>query len=167
MDKQGEVSVVVFRLTGVSGEDGRAAGRQERHADPAEGPKDRYADPAEEPQDRYAEPAEGPQDRYADLVEEMTAIDGVDPPSGGRGFGRTALRFHGKIFAMFVRGRLVLKLPADRVGELVSTGEGARFDANKDTPMREWLSLAPHSGRDWPALAHEALAFARANRRPD
>ncbi|MFB9839756.1 hypothetical protein [Actinoallomurus acaciae] len=124
----------------MSGEDGRAAG----------------------PQDRYADL----QDRYTDLVEEMTALDGVDPPSDGRGFGRTALRCHGKIFAMFVRGHLVLKLPADRVEELVSADEGVRFDANKGTPMREWLSLAPDSDRDWPALAHEALAFAHANRRP-
>lgn len=106
----------------------------------------------------------GPQDRYADLVEEFAGIDGVEPPAGGRGFGRSALRFHNKIFAMFVRGRLVLKLPAARVTELVVTGEGEHFDANKGTPMKEWLSLDPHSGHDWSPLAHEALHFARAPR---
>jgi hypothetical protein len=106
----------------------------------------------------------GPQDRYADLVEELAGIDGVEPPAGGRGFGRSALRFHNKIFAMFVRGRLVLKLPAARVTELVVAGEGEHFDANKGTPMKEWLSLHPHSGHDWSPLAHEALRFARALR---
>jgi hypothetical protein len=35
------------------------------------------------------------------------------------------------------------------------------FDANKGTPMREWLSLDPDSGLDWHALAEEAIAFAR------
>jgi hypothetical protein len=106
----------------------------------------------------------GQGDRYADLVDELTAVEGVDPPSGGRGFGRSALKYHDKIFAMFVRGRLVLKLPAARVEALVDGGEGVRFDANKGTPMKEWFSLDPGSGRDWPSLAREALDFARSAR---
>ena len=76
-----------------------------------------------------------------------------------------AERFHGKIFAMFVRGRLVVKLPAERVGELIAAGEGVHFDANKGTPMREWLSLDPDSARPWLGLATEALDFARRSQR--
>jgi hypothetical protein len=102
----------------------------------------------------------GPEDRYTDLVEELSGVPEVDPPRGGSGFGRSALRFHNKIFVMFVRGRLVLKLPAARVDELVAGGAGVRFDANKGTPMKEWLSLHPASEEDWLSLAHEALAFA-------
>ena len=64
---------------------------------------------------------------------------------------------------MFVRGRLVLKLPAGRVDALVDGGDGVRFDANKGTPMKEWFSLDPQSGCDWLPLAHEALAFARSS----
>jgi hypothetical protein len=101
------------------------------------------------------------QARYADLIDELTAVDGVEPPGGGRGFGRTALRFHNRIFAMLVRGRLVVKLPAARVTALVAAGDGVRFDANKGTPMKEWLSLAPDAAPDWSPLAHEALTFAR------
>src|SRR6266516_407826 len=98
-----------------------------------------------------------PEDRYDDLVDELVGAAGVTPPRGGGGFGRTALRFQGKIFAMLVRGRLVLKLPAARVDALVEAGDGVHFDANKGTPMREWLSLDPGSGQDWLALAREAL----------
>jgi hypothetical protein len=98
--------------------------------------------------------------RFADLVDEFAGIDGVTPPEGGAGFGRSALRFRRKIFAMLVRGRLVLKLPEARVGALVAAGAGVPFDANKGTPMREWLSLHPDSGLDWVPLAREALAFA-------
>ena len=87
---------------------------------------------------------------------------GVTPPRGGSGFGRSALRYQTKIFAMFVRGRLVLKLPAARVSKLVSSGGGMHFDANKGTPMKEWFSLDPESDLDWLALAREALDFARA-----
>ena len=102
-----------------------------------------------------------PDERYEDLVDELVGTAGVTPPRGGGGFGRSALRYQGKIFAMLVRGRLVVKLPAQRVDALVEAGEGVRFDANKGTPMREWLSLDPDSGRDWLVLAREALDFAR------
>jgi hypothetical protein len=98
--------------------------------------------------------------RFADLVDELVGIDGVLPPSGGSGFGRSALRFRRKIFAMLVRGRLVLKLPEARVSDLVAAGAGVPFDANKGIPMREWLSLDPACGLDWLPLAREALAFA-------
>jgi hypothetical protein len=64
----------------------------------------------------------GPEDRYADLVFELAGTAGITPPRGGGGFGRTALRFHNKIFAMLVRGRLVLKLPVERVGLSFAAG---------------------------------------------
>jgi hypothetical protein len=102
-----------------------------------------------------------PDERYEDLVDELIGTAGVTPPRGGSGFGRSSLRFQGKIFAMLVRGRLVVKLPAGRVDALIQAGDGVRFDANKGTPMREWLSLDPDSGQDWLALAREALDFAR------
>jgi hypothetical protein len=105
-----------------------------------------------------------PQERYEDLIDELVGIDGVTPPSRGAGFGRSAVRFQGKIFVMFVRGSLVLKLPAPRVGELVAAGDGVHFNANKGTPMKEWLSLDPDSAQEWLPLAREALDFARASR---
>ena len=101
-----------------------------------------------------------PDDRFEALVEQLLAVPGVTPPGPGRGFGSHALRFDNKIFAMLVRGRLVVKLPKARVDALVAAGEGIRFDANKGTPMREWLCLAPESRLEWPALAAEALDFA-------
>jgi hypothetical protein len=100
--------------------------------------------------------------RYLDLIDGLLGRPGVTPPPGGSGFGRGAVRFRNKIFVMFVRGRLVLKLPAARVDELDGAGEGVRFDANKGTPMREWFSLDPESGLPWLPLATEALEFAQA-----
>jgi hypothetical protein len=105
-----------------------------------------------------------PEDRYHDLVDELVGTEGVRPPRGGSGFGRTAVRYQRKIFVMLVRGRLVLKLPADRVDALVAAGDGVRFDANKGTPMREWFSLDPESGLAWLPLAREACDFARSAR---
>ena len=107
---------------------------------------------------------EAPEGRFEDLVDELAGCPGVTPPRGGSGFGRSALRWENKIFAMFVRGRLVVKLPAPRVDALVAARDGVRFDANKGTPMKEWLSLDPESGLAWVPLAREALDFAQAGR---
>ena len=100
-----------------------------------------------------------PEERFEDLVDEMVGLEGVTPPRGGSGFGRSALRVDNRIFAMFVFGHLVVKLPKPRVDVLVDDGHGVRFDANKGTPMKEWLSVGNDSPLAWPELAREALAF--------
>jgi hypothetical protein len=105
--------------------------------------------------------ADPPENRFEDVVDGLIGSPGVTPPRGGSGFGRSALRWEGKIFAMLVRGRLVVKLPAARVGTLTADGDGVPFDANKGTPMKEWFSLDPASGLPWLPLAQEALEFAR------
>ena len=127
------------------------------------GPRDRFVGTGAYPGAVTEEGAAsaGSQERFEDLVDQLVGTEGVTPPRGGSGFGQSALRFQGKIFAMHVRGALVLKLPAERVEALVRAGEGVHFDANKGTPMREWLSLAPGSGLPWLPLATEALDFVR------
>jgi hypothetical protein len=99
-----------------------------------------------------------PEDRYATLVEEFLGQPGV--LQGGQGFGANGLKIRGKIFAMLVRGRLVVKLPRARVDALVADGDGARFDPRNDGRlMKEWIVLAPHTEDRWLPLAQEALAF--------
>jgi hypothetical protein len=107
---------------------------------------------------------EAAEERFGDLVDELAGCAGVTPPRGGSGFGRSALRWEKKIFAMLVRGRLVVKLPAARVDALVAGGDGVRFDANKGTPMKEWFSLDPESELAWVPLAREVLDFAQGGR---
>lgn len=81
-----------------------------------------------------------------------------------QGFGSSALKVHGKIFAMLVTGRLVLKLPRQRVDALIAAGDGARFDPGHGRLMKEWLSVEPASAADWLPLAREALAFVASKR---
>jgi hypothetical protein len=106
-----------------------------------------------------------PEERFEVLVAELASTPGVVPPGPGTGFGSSALKYQRSIFAMLVRDRLVVKLPKARVDELVAAGEGARFDANKGTPMKEWLSLGPESALEWPPLAREALEFVSRSKR--
>jgi hypothetical protein len=98
--------------------------------------------------------------RYAALAATFAGRASVTQVVKGGGFGSSGqLKVDGRIFAMLVRGRLVVKLPKARVDELVEAGEGERFDAGKGKPMREWFVLSPTSKKQWPPLANEALAF--------
>jgi hypothetical protein len=105
-----------------------------------------------------------PEERFAMIVEELLGHSGVTPPSDGpqskKGFGESALRIHNKIFAMLVKGKLVVKLPKSRVDALIAEGVGERFDPRHDGRlMKEWLSVEPTSEERWSDLSREAMEF--------
>src|SRR6266704_915725 len=80
---------------------------------------------------------------------------------GGQGFGSTALKLDGKIFAMMSsKGKFVVKLPKDRVDELVRLRLGEYFDPGHGRVMKEWLALEGGAA-SWVELAKEAHGFAR------
>jgi hypothetical protein len=94
-------------------------------------------------------------ERYAGRPE----VSGPEP--GDRRFGSSALKVRGAIFAMEVQGRLVLKLPAARVGTLIEQGRGQPFSSGADRVTREWVSL-PADDDTALTLAEEAYLFVRA-----
>jgi hypothetical protein len=116
-----------------------------------------------------SEPANTPEGRFAALVQALSGHPGVswgadDPRAKGR-FGASGLKVGGKLFAMLVAGRLVVKLPRQRVDVLVAAGEGERYDPRRDGRlMKEWLAVEPASRLEWLPLAREAMAFVAANR---
>ena len=65
----------------------------------------------------------------------------------------------GKFFAFVTRGQLVVKLPADRVAELIAGGEGRVFDAGKGRPMKEWVGLRPDDEAACADYMREARKF--------
>jgi hypothetical protein len=103
-------------------------------------------------------------ERFAALVETMLSRSevtyGSDESRGARrSFGSRSLKANGKIFAMLVKDRLVVKLPANRVDELVAQDVGERFDPGHGRVQREWLSVRSESPDDWLAMATESEAF--------
>lgn len=97
-----------------------------------------------------------PEARFATLAE---ALLGDPSVSEGRMFGADGLKAGGKIFAMLVKGRLVLKLPGQRVEALVAAGAGERFDPGHGRVLKEWIAIEPEAGEDWLSLATEAKDF--------
>lgn len=101
-----------------------------------------------------------PEERYGTIVEALAGEENVTAGSAARrGFGSTELQVGGKIFAMLSKGRLVVKLPRQRVDALVAAGAGERFDPGHGRLMKEWLVVAPAAEEEWLSLAREALAF--------
>ena len=103
-------------------------------------------------------------EQFADLVQAMLgrteATYGADETQGARrSFGSTSLKANGRIFTMLVKDRLVVKLPAGRVDELIEQGRGDRFDPGHGRVQKEWLAVISGDPDDWLALAIEAEAF--------
>jgi hypothetical protein len=95
---------------------------------------------------------------FESLCDEYSDVTGVTVPDGGRGFGSNAIKINKSIFAMLVNDRIVVKLPAARVAQLISDGDGVPFDAGKGRPMKEWvgLTVADAACRE---LVAQAMAF--------
>jgi hypothetical protein len=106
-------------------------------------------------------PSDSPpvEERFNALADALVGKDGVTLGSGKRGFGSDALQVEGRIFAMVMRGSVVLKLPAEQVRALIANGQGSPFDAGKGRPMREWVVLERHAHERLLPLAIEARAF--------
>ena len=80
----------------------------------------------------------------------------------------TVCSLDGRIFAMLVRGALVVKLTTARVEELVASGRGKPFHASQGRVMRAWVTIEGFEQDVWLRLAREAHVFASgATRRSD
>jgi hypothetical protein len=102
-----------------------------------------------------------PESQYAELSDAFLSRANVTQE--GKGFGSSALKVNGRIFAMLsARSEFVVKLPRHRVDELIASGDGAPYDAGKGRPMKEWVVIPPGSGASWTSLAEEALSFVEA-----
>lgn len=71
------------------------------------------------------------------------------------------LRVKGEFMAMpeYRTGDLVVKLPADRVAELVDSGAGLAF-APAGRVFSEWVQVPARDTEAWAGLLEEAFAFA-------
>ncbi len=106
--------------------------------------------------------AKSSQDRPGDRLFWRLAEEHLDRPGVERGTMMTSacLRAGGDFYTMVDRrnGGLIVKLPADRVTELVTAGRGEEF-APAGRVFREWLFVAEPDEEAWRGLMNEAHAF--------
>ncbi len=98
-----------------------------------------------------------------DLYDELTD-DLLYDPAIGRAtmMGYPCVRLAGRFLASIddKSGSLVVKLPRERVAELVDSGTGEPF-APAGKVFREWVAIPTVDRELWRTLLDEAAAFAR------
>jgi hypothetical protein len=72
-----------------------------------------------------------------------------------------SLKIRKKMFAMFNKGNYVVKLPKERVTELINSGEGQPYDPGNGRIMKEWVIIPEESSDRWIDYATEAKEFAK------
>jgi hypothetical protein len=88
-----------------------------------------------------------------------TSVMSAAGVTAGTMFGARALKVREKVFAMVVKGELVVKLPTERVERLVSLGSGRRFDPGHGRLMKEWVAIPLGLKASWSRLVGEAKDF--------
>lgn len=91
------------------------------------------------------------------LADSMLASGEVEK---GTMMGFPCLRVSGKFFASIERTTddLIVKLPKDRVTELIASGEASPFAPNGRT-FKEWALINEQDEAKWKMYLNEALAF--------
>ncbi|WP_063763729.1 DUF2461 family protein [Actinoplanes subtropicus] len=94
------------------------------------------------------------EDLFWELVEPMYADPAVQRSTM---MGLPCVRLHGRFFASLDRrsGALLVKLPADRVRQIISAGDGEEF-APAGRVFREWVALPRPDRGQWRRLLAEA-----------
>jgi TfoX/Sxy family transcriptional regulator of competence genes len=95
---------------------------------------------------------------FDEVADRLLAEDPELTP--GRMFSAEGLKTAGRFFAMVSKGDLVVKLPEDRVDELVAAEGGAPFEVGARR-MREWIRLRPESAEACASYVTEARDFVR------
>lgn len=99
-----------------------------------------------------------------EVADELLRIGRSLDASPGHMFGHPALYTGRRLAACAYGNGLAVKLPADRVEKLLSSGRAATFEPYGKSPMAEWAHLPATSRQqvaDHTELITEALAFTR------
>ena len=94
---------------------------------------------------------------------EKVAAEYTSDPQVKRGrmfSSENVLSVNGKIFAMLNKGRFVLKLPKERVDQLVRQRVGVNWGPGPGRLMKEWVAIES-TKPSWVELAREAYEFVK------
>ena len=94
------------------------------------------------------------EDFWSELKEHFLEMDDVQKQG-------EALKTMKKMFTMLSKGNFVVKLPKERVTELISSGKGLPYDPGNGKIMKEWVIIPIEESDNWLDYASEAKAFAK------
>lgn len=71
--------------------------------------------------------------------------------------GAQGLKYKGKMFAMFYKGDLSVKLPEKRVQQIIQSGKGDPHDPGTGKPMKDRVLIRVSKKRTWISFCEESL----------
>ena len=96
-------------------------------------------------------------DPYASVKAHFEKVADVTVNAGR---GAQGLKVGKKMFAMFSKGDLILKLPEERVEELISAGKGLPHGPGPGKVMKNYVLVPAAKKRSWIKLCEEAARAA-------
>ena len=95
---------------------------------------------------------------FASIVQKMLREQGI---TQAKMFGVPGIKTDRNMFAMSVKGELIVKLPKGRVEALVASKQGKHFYHlfDKSRLMKEWVAIGKNNKHNWIKLAQEAKDF--------
>jgi hypothetical protein len=96
---------------------------------------------------------------FASASERMLARHVTDAP--GSMLRAPAITTRGRVYAFATKATVIVKLPADRVSELIGSGLGAPCVTGK-APLREWVCIVPGDEDECLQYFAEARTFVAA-----
>ena len=95
---------------------------------------------------------------FASILQKMLKEQGITQT---KMFGIPGIKTGGKMFAMSVKGELIVKLPKGRVDALLASNKGKPFYHlfDKSRVMKEWVAIGQKNKHNWIKLAQEAKDF--------
>jgi hypothetical protein len=96
-------------------------------------------------------------DPYAEVKTHFAEVEGVTVNSGR---GSQGLKLGNKMFAMFYKGDLLVRLAPERVSVLVASGEGLAFDPGTGTSMADRILIPESKREDWVSFCEESRRYA-------
>jgi len=75
------------------------------------------------------------------------------------GKGAQGIKYNKKMFIMFYKGDLVIKLSPKRIKELIDSSEGLPFDPGTGKPMKDRVKISRSKKKLWISLSEESKKY--------
>ena len=80
------------------------------------------------------------------------------------GKGSQGLKYGKKMFVMFYKGQLAVKLPPARVSELIENGDGLPLDPGTGKPMKDRVIIPLTKKESWIDFCEESKSYAESGK---
>jgi hypothetical protein len=96
---------------------------------------------------------------YNDIADKIIKVEGVEKSTM---MNTPCLRYKGEFIAMMFdkEAALIVKVPAERVKEIIAEGKGREFKFTK-TRFKEWVLIPTENEATFGLYIHEALEYAK------